>query len=114
MDPQQPATFRYDRLRDFVIAKCVTADALTPIDSEETSTAPGISLNSAPALAVVPQLPVWVAPTTSATPKETPTEMKTEEANIVEPFSGKVDELTKALEAFTFQLTRLDDPNHHT
>ena len=32
----------------------------------------------------------------------------------MEPFSGKVDELTKALEAFTFQLTRSDDPNNHS
>ena len=104
MDPPQPATFKYDRLRDFLIAKCMTADALALIDSEETSTIPGISQYSAPALAAVPQLPTWVSPTTSAAPKETPTETKIEEANVVEPFSHnlKVDELTsKALEAFT-------------
>ena len=113
MDPQQLATFRYDRLRDFLIAKCATADALPLIDSEETSTAQGISQYLAPALVVVPQLPIGVSPTSTA-PKETPTKTKTEEANVVEPFSSKVDESTKALEAFAFQLTRLDDPNHHT
>ena len=112
IDPMQQATFRYDRLRDFLIAKCATADALALINSEETSTTPGITQYSAPALTVLPWLPIWVSPP-SAVRKETPTETKTEEAYVVEPFRGKVDELTGALEAFTFQLTRLDDPSHH-
>jgi hypothetical protein len=60
LDPRDPSTFKYDKLRKHVLDKCVTADALALLDSEGARTAPGVSPYSVPAGVPHPQMPVVI------------------------------------------------------
>ena len=49
LDPSDPLTFKYDKLRKHVLDKCATTDALAFPDSEGACTVPGVTAYSIPA-----------------------------------------------------------------
>jgi hypothetical protein len=43
LDPRDPSTFKYDKLRNHVLDKCATSNALAHLDSKAARMAPGVS-----------------------------------------------------------------------
>jgi len=115
LDPRDPLTFKYDKLRKHVINKCATADALTLLDSDGARAVPGVSSYSIPAGVPLPQMPVLV--NLPAIPnEETPAPMlATEEIPIAKAenmIDSKMDNMMKAFEAWTFQLSKANEPKY--
>jgi hypothetical protein len=60
LDPRDPSTFNYLRLRNHALNKCMTANALALLYSHGARTAPGFSPYSIPAGVPLPQIAVVV------------------------------------------------------
>jgi hypothetical protein len=115
LDPREPATFKYNKLRQHVLNKCATADGLALLNSEGARTAPGVSPYSIPAGVPLPQMPVLV--NHPAIPnEETPAPAQaTEESPIAKAentIDTKMDNMMKAFEAWTFQLSKANEPRY--
>ena len=115
LDPREPSTFKYNKLRKQVADNCVTADALILLDSEGTCTALGVSPYSIPAGVPLPQMPVVV--NLPAIPsKKTPAPAEAvEEIPIADPdntIDTKMEYIIKAFEWWTFQLSEANEPRY--
>jgi hypothetical protein len=115
LDPRDPSTFKYDKLRKHVLDNCANADALAHLDSEGARTAPGVYHYSIPAGVKLPQMPVVV--NLAAIPnEETPAPAQAmEEIPIVKAentINTKSDNMMKAFEAWTFQLSKVNEPRY--
>jgi len=60
LDPRDPSTFTYNKLRKDVLNECATTDALAVLDSEGAGMAPAVSPYPPPAEGPLPQMPVVV------------------------------------------------------
>ena len=115
LDPRDPSTFKYDKLRKYALDKCATADALALLDSEGARTAPGVSPYSLPAGVPLPEMPVVV--NLPAIPnEETPVPVQaTQEITIAKAentINTTMDNMMKAFEPWTFQLSKANEPRY--
>ena len=115
LDPRDPSTLKYNKRRMHLLDECATTNALAHLHLEGAYTAPGVSPYSIPAAVPLPQMPVVV--NLPAIPnKETPAAAQpTEEiaiANAVNTIDTKMDNMIMALEAWTFQLSKANEPRY--
>jgi len=114
LDPRDPSTFKYDKLRKHVLDKCSTADALAVLDSEGACTAPGVSPYSIPAGVPLPQMPVVVNLPAIPNEETTAPAQATEVIPIAKAENTsdtKMDNMMKACEAWTIQLSKANEPS---
>jgi hypothetical protein len=98
LDPRDPSTFKFDKLRHHVLNTCVTADALPGCDWEGARMAPGVSPYSIPAGIPLPQMPV-VMILLAICNKETPPPVQAmEEIPIAKVENTKMDNMIKPSE----------------
>jgi len=115
LDPRDPWTFKYDKLRKHVLDECGTADTLTLLNSEGARTAPGVSPYSILAGVPLPQMPVG-ANHPAIPNEETPAPAQAMEeiriAKAENTIDMKIDTMMKAFKAWTFQLSKANEPRH--
>jgi len=115
LDPRDRFTFKYDTLQTHVLIDCITADALTLLDSEGAHTVLGVSLYPIPAGVPLPQMPevvnfpaipIEVTPVPEQAIQEIPI------ANVESPMDTKTDIIMKSFDASTFQMSNANKPGY--
>ena len=118
LDPQEPETFKYDSLHKYILDKYITADALTLLDTDTAHIAPEVSSYSIPTGDPLPQMPSVTStsqenePSTATTTAviTTPNTETTATEKQEETIDTKMDNMMKAFEAWTVQLTKATYP----
>ena len=111
--PGDHSKLKHRTLRNHVLDKCATANALALLDSQGAGTVPGVSPYSIPAGVPLPQMPVLVNLLALPNKDTAAPAQRTEEIPISEAEDmrdTKMDNMMKAFEAWTFQLSKGNEP----
>jgi len=115
LDPRDPLTFTYGKIRMHALDNGGTADALAILDSGGVHISPGVSPYSIPAGVLLPQMPV-VVNLPAIHREETPTAAQTTEeipiANAENTIHTTMDTKVIAFEVSTVQMSKTIEPRY--
>jgi len=115
LDPRDPWTFKYDKLQHCVLDKGATADTLTHLHWDGAHKVPGISPYSIPTGVPLPQMVVVLILPPIPNEETLAPAQATKAIPIAKAeytIDTKKDNMTKAFEALTFQLSQANEPRY--